>query len=97
MKKNPQSAKNSVIVIRVSEEEKTALKEKAAQSGVPLTTFLLNSANKSIIFSPLAGREAVRLLHSLHLQLDELHQQGADSQSLKDSLSEIARRATLPP
>lgn len=82
--------KNSLIVLRTTNEEKTALKAKAAEVGISLTDYLLKKAEDHVIISPLIGREIVYLLHSLYFQLLDLQNQKLNVTEMQYILNDYA-------
>lgn len=88
MKKN--QPKTTSILLRVTAGEKAALKEKAAQSGLSMTNYLLKKSEDHVIVSPLLGREMLQVLHSLHLQLHKLQSRQIDINQVQDIISDYA-------
>jgi uncharacterized protein (DUF1778 family) len=88
MKKN--QPKTTSILLRVTAEEKATLKEKAAQSGLSMTDYLLKKSEDHVIVSPLLAREVLQVIHSLHLQLQQLQNKQIDIKEFQDTISDYA-------
>ena len=80
--------KSTNIILRVTDREKEAIKEKAAQAGVTVTDYLLKKSEDHIIVSPLLGREMLQVLHSIHLQLQHLQRKQVAIEELQDFISD---------
>lgn len=80
--------KSTNIILRVTDREKEAIKEKAAQAGDSVTDYLIKRSENQIIISPLLGREVLQVLHSIHLQLQQLQQKQVAIEELQDLISD---------
>lgn len=88
MKKN--QPKTTSILLRVTAGEKAALKEKAAQSGLSMTDYLLKKSEDHVIVSPLLGRQMLQVVHSIHVQLHQLQSRQIDINKIQDTISDYA-------
>ncbi|HWR42271.1 hypothetical protein [Sporomusa sp.] len=85
------SRKDAVIVLRTTTEKKNYHRKNAESIGSSLTDYFLNKAEEHIIVSPLCGRQMVKVLHSLYLQLLQIESRQVDTREIQSILSEYAR------
>ena len=88
MKTHP--TKETSVNLRTTQMEKEWLRNAASRAGLSITDFLLNAAHNHISIAPQYGRQAMCLLHALHLQCLDFQRQGVDTHELQNKLSKIA-------
>ena len=70
MKKAKKESKTNLITIRVSENEKQNISQKAKEQNLSISQFLLNAAkNQQVVINP-KGKEIAEMLYIVHEELN---------------------------
>lgn len=86
--KSEKELKNESIIIRVTESKKKDMLAKAKQSGLSLTKYIEQLADKTVIISLIQAQSLVKEIHLLNQQLNEYRQKGLNVDQLQDIISD---------